>query len=140
MSGEALATATAEVLQVINSSPGDLAPVFDAMLEKAHAFVRRSVRLFASGMMVKRSTVSRPGKACLPSSQRHGSHGPANTRRLPTAEYCSGERLCPCDRSERYRCCTDRDYPLRCATADLGGIRTGLVVPLRKDGKLLGNL
>src|SRR5215208_7401441 len=134
---EALAreTATTEVLQIINASPGDLAPVFDAMLEKAMRLCEAHAGYFLrfhGGNYVL--TAERGLTASLHEYMRHMDQprpGEANTRVLEGAPYIHA--LDQKD-EEAYR----SGSPLRCAVVDLGGFRTGLTVPLRKDNELLG--
>jgi len=130
-------TATAEVLQVINSSPGDLAPVFDAILEKAHTlcgaehgalttFDGETFRAAATrGLTEPFAELLRGGFRPLPGSAPE--------------PLLRGERCVHIvDMAALVAESTPAAARLLQLSVDLAGTRTLLLVPLRKDGALLG--
>ena len=79
-------TATAEVLQVINASPGDLSPVFDAMLEKAMRLCRAAYGVLRSFDGARLGTLASRGvPASMPTSWRE-------TRPSYTGQQFTGNR------------------------------------------------
>ena len=131
-------TATAHVLQVINSSPGDLAPVFDAMLDKAMTLCGAAFGFLTSYDGQRFRPVAMRGVP--PSLAKYfaqgmdqPSPGEAHFRILQGEDVI--HNLDQKD-EEAYR----SGLPLRRAVVDLGGARTALVISLRKDGAVLGAL
>ena len=132
---EALAreAALAEVLQVINSSPGDLTPVFDVILEKAASLCGGSFGIFWRYDTELFHAAAVHGPAQFAEFLRDNPR-PA----LPGADLgrlVEGEDVI--HRAD-YAAGTFADAALNRAFVDLGGGRAGLLVALRKDGMLLG--
>ena len=130
-------TATAEVLQVINSSPGDLAPVFDAILEKAHTLCSADYG----------ALLTYDGERFWPIANRGASARLSEATRDGILPWTGGGmdkviRGAPFahihDMAELAKEAPDEAAPAARALVELGGIRTQLIVPLRKDNTLLG--
>src|SRR6516165_2001460 len=128
-------TATAEVLQVINSSPGDLAPVFEAMLVKALRLCDASFGVLSridgnnfSGIAVHGAP---PELADALRQPRQIVPGNAHYRLVHGEDVVQIEDITADD---VYR----SGNPARRALADLGGARTVLWVALRKEAAALG--
>jgi two-component system NtrC family sensor kinase len=129
-------TATAEVLQVINASPGDLAPVFDAMLDKAVDLCGAAfgILLTYDGERFHHVAFRSIPAAYVEFMREHPpNYGPENA----PGRLALGERLVhvfDITDSDAYR----SGDPNRRAIADLAGARTLVAVPLRNESKFIG--
>jgi signal transduction histidine kinase len=130
-------TATAEVLQVINSSPGDLTPVFDAILEKAMRLCEAAFGvLWTFEGEIGQVAALRGVPPAFAEFLTRGSH--RETSSTANSRLRRGENVVQIADSEdddAYR----SGEPVRRAMVELGGARTMLAVPLRNDGTLLGS-
>src|SRR5262249_23794988 len=121
-------TATAEVLQVINSSPGDLAPVFDAMLEKA---VRLCDSAFGMMSTWDGERIHRVAWHGIPAEQVE-----AMRQSFSPSPGTPGYRIA---RGEDVVCIADLvEDATAPPTLVQPGARSYALVALRLDGKLLG--
>ncbi len=138
--GEALEqqTATAEVLQVINASPGDLAPVFDALLERAMRLCGAPLGHLMRYDGGRFSTVALRGVPAAYAEIMSAPVSPAQTGGS-LAALVRGEKfvqVADMKESDAYRA----GNPARRALVDVAGGRTGIWVALRGDAALLGTL
>src|SRR5208283_3235459 len=129
-------TATAEVLQVINSSPGNLAPVYAAILEKAHNLCGIAVGTLQLYDGAKVRTVAQRGVTGRFAELLQEAYEPVPGH--PASRLLGGERIVHIlDHGMGELAKQQPDNPRAQASAEQG-LRTALWVPLRKDAELLG--
>src|SRR5215472_7786205 len=129
-------TATAEVLQVINSSPGDLTPVFEVMLDRAICLCEA-----AYGVLWTYTEEGFRAATLHGVPQSYAAHLAQEPTQLARGTNTAlGQIADGSDFAHFEDVATEEGYLVSGARRliELGGARTVMVVALRKDGRLLG--
>jgi adenylate cyclase len=126
--------ATAEVLQVINSSPGDLAPVFDAILEKATQVCEAAFGVMNTydGERFHTAAMHHLPPAL---AEVYGRDPPPPGPHSPLTLIAQGQDVVSID---DLTVGPGAGLPRRRILIEQGGARSWVAVALRKDGALLG--
>ena len=130
-------TATSDVLRVISSSPGDLQPIFETMLENAVRICGASfgnIYRWDGQRLNVAATYNVPPAFAEARRRSPHTHGPKTAlgRVLATKQPV---HLTDAREEEAYL--VDRD-PSVVAAVEIAGVRTTLAVPLLKDDELVG--
>jgi GAF domain-containing protein/DNA-binding response OmpR family regulator len=129
-------TATSKVLGIISSSPGELEPVFQAMLENATRICEAKIGIlfrYENGAYTAIATLG--VTAAYAEYLNRGPIRPGPTTGL--GRVASTRQTIHIVDTRTEQAYADRE-PLRVATAELGGARSLLNVPMLKEGELIG--
>ena len=131
-------TATAEVLKVISSSPGELQPVFEAMLANASRSATPSFGAMWLGRRRRLSELRRCTAICRRPTSSNGAAEPVRIGPKRRARWCA--------QSTRSRSISPTSEAMGLSRArsaggqrvELAGIRTLFAVPMLKEDELIG--
>ncbi len=132
-------TATSEVLQVISSSPGELEPVFQAMLEKALRICQATFgNIYRWDGHEVELVASHNVPPAFAEHRRRSPYRPSKDNAF--GRMIAAKTLVHAIDAAAERAYTERREPGVVAAVELGGVRTYVAVPLLKDGELIGVL
>jgi len=130
-------TATSEVLRVISRSPGELAPVFKAMLENATRICQASygVLFLREGTGFRTAATHNVPAAFADERQRNALIEPVPID--PLARLTETKQRVHISDARTEAAYKKRFAPF-VAAVELGGVRTLLLTPLLREGELIG--
>jgi GAF domain-containing protein len=129
--------ATSEVLQVISRSPGDLQPVFQAMLKNAVRLCEAKFgNIYRWDGHALHLVATQNAPAAFAQARRRSSFRPG--AQTPSGRMIANKTVVHIADLRAEKGYADRD-PWIVAGVELGGVRTLLAVPMLKENELMGS-